>query len=268
MKLDRPAMQPAPEARNPWWRRAVTRFAAPSHPGRALASTAARIEFRCAPEDKGVIAEPVPAKNVLPEWFRRLPAVDKEHLSASNNALTIKRCMPFLDALQTGWILPLAATVRLEVRDGGQTVNAGWEFDKVMVSNHHAFQVTGNPLAPRPPCKFHNHWTIRTPPGWSCLFVPPLNRPEPVFECLAGVVDTDTYPTHIHFPFFATMEEGVHTIAKGTPLVQVIPFRRDHAALEGLVEAERPEDTEERTRGLRATEAADGWYRKEARAPR
>jgi hypothetical protein len=141
--------------------------------------------------------------------------------------------MPFLDALQTGWILPLAATVRLEVKDGGRTVDAGWEFDKVMVSNHAAFQVAGNPLQPRPPCKFHNYWTVRTPPGWSCLFVPPLNRPEPAFECLAGVVDTDLYPTHIHFPFFATEREGVHVIAKGTPLVQVIPFRRDDAAIEG-----------------------------------
>ncbi len=53
--------------------------------------------------------------------------------------LTIKRCMPFLDALQVGWILPLAATVRLEVKDGGQTVDAGWEFDKVMVSNQAPF---------------------------------------------------------------------------------------------------------------------------------
>jgi hypothetical protein len=36
----------------------------------------------------------------------------------------------------------------------------------------------------------------------------------------------------------------------------------------GLVEAKRPEDAEARTRGLHATEAADGWHRKEARAPR
>jgi hypothetical protein len=39
------------------------------------------ISFRCAPEDKGVIAEPVPAKSVLPDWFRKLPPVDKTQLS-------------------------------------------------------------------------------------------------------------------------------------------------------------------------------------------
>ena len=156
--------------------------------------TPASIRFLCKPEDHGVIAEPVPAKTVLPDWFRKLPAVDKQHASATNNGLTIKRCMPFLDAMTSGWILPLAATVRLEIKNEGSTVDAGWEFDRPMVSNHGAHQVAGNPREPRPPCKFHNYWSIRTPPGWSCLFVPPLNRAGQPFECVAGIVDTDTYP--------------------------------------------------------------------------
>ncbi len=227
-----------------------------------------RLTFLCAPEDLGVIAEPVPARGVLPDWFRRIPAIDKAHLTATNNGLTIKRCMPFLDALGLGWMLPLAATVRLTIKDGGRTVDAGWEFDRVMVSNHTPFQVAGNPNEPRPPIKFHNYWTIRTPPGWSCLFLPPLNRPGGVFECLAGVVDTDTYSSHTHFPFFATGPDGVHSIAKGTPLVQVVPFRRDVAGVEAVIAAESPGDTEARLRALRSTEADDGWYRKHARAPR
>ena len=77
-------------------------------------ATPPKIEFLCAPEDLGVIAEPVPAREALPDWFRRLPAVDKQRLSPTDNALTVKRCMPFLDALTAGWILPLAATVRIE----------------------------------------------------------------------------------------------------------------------------------------------------------
>src|ERR671914_1067837 len=88
------------------------------------------IEFLCRPEDKGVIAEPVPAKGVLPAWFRQLPGVDKSELSATNNGLTVKRCLPFLDAMSAGWIIPLAATVRLEIRDGGETGPPGGEFDR------------------------------------------------------------------------------------------------------------------------------------------
>jgi len=226
------------------------------------------IEFLCTPDDQGVLAAPVPAKDVMPDWFKRLPAIDKAQMTPTNNALTVKRCMPFLDALTTGWILPLAATVRLEVRDEGRTVNAGWDFDRVMVSNHNSHQVTGHPRQPRPPCKFHNYWTIRTPPGWSCLFVPPLNRPHPAVEIVAGIVDTDSYLAQIHFPFFAIAGDGIHVLEKGTPLVQVIPFKRADTALPGVIKAETSADAATRQRIFRNTLAGDGWYRRFARAPR
>jgi hypothetical protein len=235
---------------------------------RLFASPAPTLVFRCAPEDHNVIAPPVPAKSVLPDWFRKLPPIDKARTSASDNGLTVKRCMPFLDAMMTGWLIPAAATIRLEISDQGQTVNAGWEFDKVMVSNHHPYQVAGNPAEPRPPCKLHNYWTIETPPGWSCLFVPPLNRARPVLEVLSGVVDTDSYQSLIHFPFIATGPDGLHTIEKGTPLVQVIPFRRDAATPETEIRAETPQEAERRVKILRHTQAAEGWYRQEARAKR
>lgn len=227
-----------------------------------------QIEFFCAPEDLGVIAAPVPAREAMPDWFRRLAPVDKSRLSTTDNALTVKRCMPFLDALMAGWILPLAATVRIDIRDNGQTVDTGWDFDKTMVSNHHPYQVSGHPMQPRPPCKLHNHWTIRTPPGWSCLFIAPMNQPNGVIEVAAGIVDTDEYTSLIHFPFFATAPDGLYTLEKGTPLVQVIPFRRQDLQLPGTVRAETAAEAAERQRILRSTSAGDGWYRKEARERR
>jgi hypothetical protein len=226
------------------------------------------IEFLCAAEDHGVIAEPQPAKAVLPEWFRRLPAIDQQVLSATNNGLTVKRCMPFLDALSTGWILPLAATVRLEIRNGGAEVDAGWEFDKTMVSNHGSHQIAGHPIAGRPPMKFHNYWTIRTPPGWSCLFVQPLNRHGLPVEIIAGVVDTDAYASLINFPFIATGEDGCHVLEKGTPLVQVLPFRRDGTHLPARIGVEPATAAQDRRRILRSTLAGEGWYRKLARSKR
>jgi hypothetical protein len=227
-----------------------------------------KIRFLCAAEDDGVIAPPVPAKSYVPDWFRRLPAVDAAVASKNDTGLTIKRCMPFLDAMSTGWILPLAATVRLDIRDGGAWVEGGWDFDKTMVSNHGLHQVRGNPWGNRPPRKFHNYWTIVTPPGWSCLFVDPLNRPNGVFEVLGGVVDTDTYRSLIHFPFFATGPDGVHVIEKGSPLVQVIPFRRDTTEIAAEIGPETAEDRATRERILRSTRAETGWYRTQARAKR
>jgi hypothetical protein len=226
------------------------------------------VEFLCAPEDLGVIAEPAPAKTALPDWFRKLPAIDEKVLSATNNGLTIKRCMPFLDAMTTGFVLPLAATVRLDISQGGKEVRAGWEFDKTMVSNHGSHQIAGHPHADRPPMKVHNYWTIRTPPGWSCLFVQPLNRHGLPVEIVAGVVDTDTYASLIHFPFIATAEDGVHVIEKGAPLVQIIPFRREATHMPCRIAAEDASAAAERQRIMRNTLAGEGWYRRFARARR
>jgi hypothetical protein len=227
-----------------------------------------KIRFLCAPEDEGVIAPPVAAKTHLPDWFRKLPAIDAQKLDTGDTGLTVKRCMPFLDAMTTGFILPLAATVRLEIKDEGRTVTAGWDFDKTMVSNHGPHQVAGHPRAQTPPCKFHNYWSIRTPAGWSCLFVPLLNRANSVFEPVAGVVDTDTYIAPIHFPFFARGSDGLHELEKGTPLAQVIPFQRASTMLEAEIGSETVIEAAERNKVFRNTLAATGWYRKFARAAR
>lgn len=233
-----------------------------------FARSTPKIRFLCSPEDEGVIAPPVLSKTHLPDWFRKLPAVDPNKRAHDDTGLTVKRCMPFLDAMMTGYIIPLAATVRIEIKDGGQSVTAGWDFDKTMVSNHGMHQVAGNPKTGQPPCKFHNYWSIRTPKGWSCLFVPLLNRANPIFEPVAGIVDTDTYLAPIHFPFFANGPDGLHELEMGTPLVQVIPFERNGAALEMEVGSETPKEMDERKKVFRNTLASPGWYRKVARAPR
>lgn len=226
------------------------------------------IRFTCVPEDEGVISPPVPAKGYLPDWFRKLPAAEPSRLSTDDTGLTVKRCMPFLDAMTTGWIIPLAATVRIEVSENGTKVNAGWDFDRDMLSFHAPHQVQGNPNGDRPACKFHNHWTIATPPGWSCLFVDPLNRPNGLFKIAAGVVDTDTYRAPIHFPFFMTAPDGLYVIEKGSPIAQVIPFRRDATQLSADIRAETVEERALSQRIHRSTRASDGWYRLFARAKR
>ncbi len=228
------------------------------------------IMFRCADEDLGVIAEPVAARQVMPDWFKRLPPVDKSSVGPSGSGQTVKRCMPFLDALTFGWILSLAATVRFEVSGNGTKIDCGWDFDKEMISPHGTGQVAGHPRLPMPPMKFHNYWTIETPPGWSCLFIPPINRPDARFEIASGVVDTDSYKTLIHFPFFATVGDGVYIVEKGTPIAQVIPFRRDASPLSMRAEVRSESDAEarERERLRRVTNADVGWYRENARAPR
>lgn len=205
---------------------------------------------------------------MMPSWLRQLPGIDRSQLSATNNGLTVKRCLPFSDAMSTGWMIPLAVPVRLEISEGGRTVTAGWEFDREMVSTHGGFQIAGSPFEPYPPMKFHNYWTIRTPPGWSCLFLPPINRPNGIFEVLSGLVDTDAYTAPVNFPFLATASDGVYALKKGMPLVQVIPLRRVDTVLDASIRAESMREGEDRERIRRGTLSEHGWYQRHARSAR
>lgn len=104
-----------------------------------------------------------------------------------------------------------------------------------MVGNvHRKEQLEGSPYIEKnknlPFYKVLNPWVISTPPGYSCLFLPPMNNTDDRFSIIPGIVDTDTYKNEINFPFvingdkYPTLET---MIKKGTPYVQVIPFKRD-----------------------------------------
>jgi hypothetical protein len=76
------------------------------------------------------------------------------------------------------------------------------------------------------------------------------------------------YVSPINFPFVAIAGDGVHTLPKGTPLVQVIPFARDDQRLQGKIRAESEHEADERERVYRNTLAGEGWYRSQSRSRR
>ena len=193
------------------------------------------IEFKCHPELKGVIPEPYPARKLMPNWYKKLEMYNKlvDDDGARFEAPTIKRCPPVLDALVAGWILPLVCSVEFSIRDNGSSLSwvlNGMQSNKppsFAVSHHSPQQLKGHPMLPRLPVKFINHWHIKTPPGWSCLFVPPLNREEKNIELISGIVDTDVFHEYINFPGFIIPNDIEYLkLEQGYPLVQVIPFKR------------------------------------------
>jgi hypothetical protein len=99
---------------------------------------------------------------------------------------------------------------------------------------HPTNQLLGSPLIEKnknlPFYKILNPWKIKTPKGYSCLFVPPLNNSDDRFSIIPGIVDTDTFPMEINFPMTINGDKYpvlTTVIKKGTPYVQIIPFKRD-----------------------------------------
>ena len=60
-----------------------------------------------------LIPHPVPAKKAMPEWFRKLkPTIEN---SSIGEAGTAKRCIPILDAVSQGFIIPMWTDVAIKV---------------------------------------------------------------------------------------------------------------------------------------------------------
>ena len=190
---------------------------------------------------------PIPTKLNIPEWFKKL-----EH---SMSMKTVKGCMPFLDSLTSGYLLkmPQDFYVKHNVdnqNEKGETFKDSFQlfglvhsqnyFDAVGINLntgadvHPTAQLEGCPLVEKnknlPFYKIVNPWRIKTPKGYSCLFVPPLNNSDDRFSIIPAIVDTDTFDREINFPIvlngdkYPTLET---VIKKGTVYVQIIPFKRD-----------------------------------------
>ena len=206
------------------------------------------IEFS-AHEDYFALKEdyPTPIKLNIPEWYKKL-----DHTLLNK---TIKGCMPFLDTLTSGYLLKIPQDFNLrhnvdnknekgeEFKDSFQTYGLHEQSQILGAKNinlnsgidiHNLKQVEGSPFIEKnknlPFYKIINPWKIKTPKGYSCLFVPPLNNADDRFSIIPGIVDTDTFPNEVNFPIIINGDKYpvLETlIKKGTPYVQVIPFKRE-----------------------------------------
>jgi len=166
---------------------------------------------------------PKPASRFIPDEYKKLKRFNNNNLHNP----TVKTCMPFLDSLTMGYIISFDQDYLVDPIENDFSVTPANK-ESNDFGYHHQTQLpkewsktTGENAG-----KFHNKWLIKTPPGYSCLFVKPMNRIETRFEIIAGVVDTDTYINTINFPFILHKRNEQFLIKKGEPMVQVIPFKR------------------------------------------
>ena len=186
---------------------------------------------------------PTPIKVHIPEWYKKLQHNVDNH--------TVKGCMPFLDTLTTGYSLKIPQDISIThnvLNDQNKPdsfyrvgdISDDYFYKKFMNFNprsprfHPKEQMEGSPHLEKnkdlPIYKIHNPWLIKTPPGYSCLFLPPMNNTDDRFSIIPGIVDTDDFPIEVNFPYLINGDKypTLKTLLKkGTPYVQVIPFKRE-----------------------------------------
>lgn len=189
---------------------------------------------------EGVVPEPVPAINLLPEWYKKMPGTVSQYTPTDFNIETAKRCIPMLDALSAGYIIRSPWAFRVHAPEywcgkqgcGDDECTASFSWDKfspfVPVQGHSAAQLPGVNMGGRGQYpKFINPWVIKTPPGYSTLFVPILNSNDNRFFPFSGLVDTDTYLDCVNFPVIWNAWPFDGVVEQGTPIIQAIPFKRE-----------------------------------------
>jgi hypothetical protein len=178
------------------------------------------------------IEKPKPATSFIPDWYKNMDSYTSKEKKPNGNGVTnatVKRCMPVFDAIVAGYIIVSPADVYVSIKDGVQYFE--WS-DLGLIGFHPIEQAPTHPNKNGHPYpKWINYWAIKTPKGYSTMFVQPMHR-ESIFTILPGIVDTDTYFAPVNFPMVLNDPEFEGLIPKGTPIAQVIPFKRDSWAMQ------------------------------------
>lgn len=186
---------------------------------------------------------PVPARNFIPDWYKQTQNETRSARESKSpiaryldngggTPSTIKRCMPVFDSITAGYIM---FTHEDFVIDGpkGEAPFFYWiNNSKPVIGFQTKEQAEKHPAVTHDIPKWKSAWGITTPPGYSCLFVDPLHREESPLRALEAVVDTDTYISKIQFPFMLKDPDWRGLVPAGTPIIQVIPFRREQYKME------------------------------------
>ena len=208
------------------------------------------IEFQYSEDASEIVKDvlPEPINKTVPDWYKKL----KHSLELK----TVKGCIPFLDTLTSGYVLKMPQDFfinhnyyneELKTFDSSFKYSYGGIFgdyiQKNLINFNDDLRQTHSPEQLGNECPFHkknknlpyykilNPFIIKTPPGYSCLFVPPLNNTDDRFSIIPGIVDTDSFPGEINFPIIINGDKYpnlVTTIERGTCYVQIIPFKRNN----------------------------------------
>lgn len=197
------------------------------------------IEFVSIDPAFSYVPKPDNARRFLPTWIKSLKELTFEgdiKEKGGRGLDTVRKCVPFLDAMKIGYSIPAPCDIWIKIVQNGATyesevrssINLAGDVGDV-VSQHDPRQMGMSPYRGLV-LKFINPWKINTRKGYSCLFVNPINSGNKYFESFSGVVDTDNYQNIVNFPFRVlnpdNKSEYEFMIKRGEPIVQVIPFKR------------------------------------------
>jgi hypothetical protein len=180
--------------------------------------------------------KPEPSSKFLPSWYKKTPSFidNDEGLRMGQANATVKKCMPIFDIITAGYIIPLPCDVYL---DATNPERLSWSipgsllsYQGDMFASHAREQFSEMPIDKniyhKDLLRIFPFWAVGTAKGYSSLFVQPQYSDDTPLTALQAIVDTDAFVSDGHLSFL--VQKGFKGVIKqGTPLVQIIPFKRE-----------------------------------------
>jgi|TARA_B100000212_G_scaffold3576_2_gene2652 hypothetical protein len=167
---------------------------------------------------------PQPSRLEYPKWFKDMPILTDGQKKYDRGG-TVKRCPSFIEWFGQGYLLKMWADVVLNNSDEGwgwRTPDSEHSWDRHPKEQfedylpHDRVNVV---------YKCRSPWKVLTPPGWSCYELPLLFDYNRDWEVMAGINGTDTFfEWNTTICLFGDKKEIF--IPRGTPISQIVPFKR------------------------------------------
>jgi hypothetical protein len=176
--------------------------------------------------DKLKDLQPQPARELTPDWFKKVPRLFPDQKPYQPGG-PVKRCPSFVDWFGTGYVFPMWCDTMLansELEWAWQTSSEAFIWEKHTAQQYMDFIPSSADV--NVVYKAINPWQVITPKGWSCIQMPLYYEYNPEWEVLPGIIHTDTH--HEINPQVALKgSKDEISILSGTPLFQLIPFKRE-----------------------------------------
>lgn len=205
---------------------------------------------------------PKPAIKYIPEWYKKTQSdisIDNGgSIYRADDKRTFKTCIPFFDSMTSGYIHELWSDIQV-IKNTSITWNENLPTEVFSTKPLGSIGQMEIPAGySNDIYSFKHNLYIKTPPGYSLLITQPFNRTDLPFYALSGIVDCDINPMFPGaYPVFLKKDfDGI--IKRGTPMLQIIPFKRDSWISKKDKDAAEKGSLAQRI----ASTVFDSWYKK------
>ena len=181
-------------------------------------------------------SKPKPIIKTIPEWYRKMDRFAKNPITKDffigedkGKIPTWKACPAIFDIMGTGYTYVTPCDLNFFI-DKNNKIAVEVEDKKYINFCSARPKMDGfvTPIGYRDEhFAWFPDWAMRLPEGYSAIYSQPFNRFELPFLTTSGIIDNDKIDLPGTMPFFIS-KEFVGIIPKGTPFVQIIPFKREN----------------------------------------